>query len=344
MVLAHKPKRPNTIHTRRRHGQHHKQTPQYSKPYWPYLPLAIIVGLGVLVNSFWGTIQQTILGYATNTSISGLVEETNIQRAGGGLAGLSINSKLNAAAQAKANDMAARNYWSHNTPEGNPPWVFFSNAGYEYKAAGENLAYGFDSSNTTVVAWMNSPGHRANIMNGTYTEVGFGIANVENYQDSGQQTVVVAMYGAPKVAAAAAPAPTTTSQQKPATTPQQAEPQPTPAEQTLSPAPTPTQTPVQESEVVVAAGTEAELAPAGNQRIARIQLLSDTVEAPWTLFAITSLATVAVAAVFLRHSLHWRRSLKKGEAFILRHRYLDIVLVLVGVLGFILTRTAGSIH
>lgn len=344
MVLAHKPKRPNTIHTRRRQGQHHKQTPQYSKPYWPYLPLAIIVGLGVLINSFWGTVQQTILGYATNTSISGLVEETNMQRASGGLAGLSINSKLNAAAQAKANDMAARNYWSHNTPEGNPPWVFFSNAGYEYKAAGENLAYGFDSSNTTVVAWMNSPGHRANIMNDTYTEVGFGIANVENYQDSGPQTVVVAMYGAPKVAAAAAPAPTTTSQQKPASVPQQTEPQSTPTEETPSPAPTPTQAPVQESEVVVAAGTETELAPAGNQRIARIQLLSDTVEAPWTLFAITSLATVAMAAVFLRHSLHWRRSLKKGEAFILRHRYLDIVLVLVGVLGFILTRTAGSIH
>ena len=343
MVLVSKTKRPNSIHHKRRHGQHHKRSSDYSKPYLPYLPLAIIVGLGVLVNSFWGVVQQAVLGYATNTSVSSLVEETNTQRTGAGLPALSLNNKLNQAAQAKAEDMAARNYWSHNTPEGNPPWMFFSNAGYDYKAAGENLAYGFDTSNTTVVAWMNSPGHRANIMNTTYTEVGFGIVNVENYQDTGPQTVVVAMYGTPQVASAAAAAPTAKPQSKPAPTPApaQAQEQPKPvAEQPASG--TPAQEIAQNPDIVVASELLNEIAPE-SKSVARIQLLTDTVT-PWTIFAITALATVAIFVVFLRHSLVWHRALVRGERFILKHKFLDIALVLVGVLGFILTRSAGSIH
>lgn len=338
MVLVSKTKRPSSIHHKRRHGNHHKRSSDYSKPYWPYLPLGIIIGLGVLVNSFWGTVQQAVLGYATNTTISGLVQETNVQRSGEGLAALSINSKLNQAAQAKAQDMATRNYWSHNTPEGNPPWVFFSAAGYEYKAAGENLAYGFDNSDTTVVAWMNSPGHRANIMNTTYTEVGFGIANVENYQDTGPQTIVVAMYGTPQVASAAAAAPTAKPQSKPAPTPA---PQQQAAEEPAAPAPTQEQ-PTTSPDIVVSSELLNEIAPE-SQNVARIQLLTATI-APWTIFAITAFATVAIGAVFLRHSLVWHRSIVRGEQFILKHKFLDIALVLVGVLGFILTRSAGSIH
>lgn len=333
MVLVSKTKRTPSIHHKRRHGAHHKRSDDYSKPYWPYLPLAFIVGLGLLANTFWGAMQQAILGYATNTSISGLVEQTNSERANGGLSSLSINSKLNQAAQAKANDMAARNYWSHNTPEGNPPWVFFSNAGYDYKAAGENLAYGFDSSGETVVAWMNSPGHRANIMNGDFTEVGFGMANVENYQDTGPQTIVVALYGAPQVAAAATPAPTAPKQKVAAT------PAPTPVAEQPVEQPTPTQPTNQDT---VVAAQEEEIAPS-SQNVARIQLFTGAM-APWTVFAMTVLATIAVAAVFLRHSVAWHRTLLRGERFILKHKFLDIALVLVGVLGFILTRTAGSIH
>lgn len=335
MVLVSKTKRSTSVHQKRRHGEHHKRSHDYSKPYLPYLPLAIVVGLGLLANTFWGTMQQAILGYATNTSISGLVEETNAERSGNGLGALTLNNKLSQAAQAKANDMAARNYWSHNTPEGSPPWTFFASAGYDYTAAGENLAYGFDNSDATVVAWMNSPGHRANIMNGDFKEVGFGIANVENYQDTGEQTIVVAMYGAPQVASAnnaVAPtsAPISQTAQKPAPAIEQ------PAEQQT---PKPAQPTNQDT--VVAAALEQEFAPS-SQRVARIQLL--TAAAPWTILALTMLATFAVAVVFLRHSLSWHRTLLRGERFILKHKFLDIALVFVGVLGFVLTRTAGSIH
>lgn len=339
MVLVSKPKRSTSIHQKRRQGHHHKRSADYHKPYWPYLPLGIIVGLGVLVNSFWGVVQHAVLGYATNTSISRLIEDTNAERATGGLAALTINNKLNQAAQAKANDMATRNYWSHNTPEGSPPWVFFSQAGYEYKAAGENLAYGFDNSDATVEAWMNSPGHRANIMNTNYSEVGFGIANIENYQDTGPQTIVVAMYGSPQVASANANA-TPTIAAKPKSTPQQSNPavQPTP---TPTPAETkPAETP--EPELVVSSELTNELAPP-SKNVARIQLFTDDV-APWTIFAITLFATLAIAVVFLRHSLTWHRTFVRGERFILKHKFLDVALVLVGVVGFVLTRTAGSIH
>ncbi len=336
MVLVSKTKRSHSIHHKRRHGHHHKQSPDYHKPYWPYLPLGIIIGLGVLVNSFWGVVQQAVLGYATNTTISGLVEETNSQRATASLNGLSINEKLNKAAQAKAEDMAARNYWSHNTPEGNPPWTFFSSAGYEYKAAGENLAYGFDSSNATVVAWMNSPGHRANIMNTTYTEVGFGIANVENYQETGPQTVVVAMYGTPQVASANSSSPTP-QQTKPSPASKPSKPDASPVSE--QPAPVPTQ---ESPEVVVSSDLLPEFAPS-SQNVARIQLFANDI-APWTILAITVAATLAIIFVFLRHSLVWHKALVRGERFILKHKFLDIALVLVGVLGFILTRSAGSIH
>lgn len=337
MVLVSKTKRPSSVHHKRRHGQHHKRSSDYSKPYWPYLPLGIIVGLGLLTNVFWGTVQQAVLGYATNTSISGLVTETNSERSAGGLGALATNSKLNQAAQAKANDMAARNYWSHNTPEGNPPWVFFANAGYDYKAAGENLAYGFDNNDATIVAWMNSPGHRANIMNGEFTEVGFGIANVENYQDTGQQTIVVAMYGSPKVASASSPAPAVPVKTQAAPKPVQQQ-TPTPAEERPA---QPVSEPTTSPDIVVASENQ-EVAPA-SQNVARIQLLT-AAAAPWTILALTILATIAVAIVFLRHSLVWHRSLIRGERFILKHKFLDVALVLVGVIGFVLTRSAGSIH
>lgn len=324
MVLVQQPKRPHTIHHKRRTGTHHKRTPDYNKTYWPYLPLAALVGLGMLVNTLWPTLQN-ILGYATNMSLSGLLQSTNEQRSAENLASLTLNEKLNAAAQSKANDMAARNYWSHNTPEGQEPWVFFDNAGYAYLAAGENLAYGFSTSDAAVVAWMNSPGHRANIMNGQFKEVGFGVANVPNYQDSGEQTIVVAMYGNPVVASATTPV------------------QPQPAQQ----APAPTPTPAPEQNVPAATPDVVSAAPLQtadtSQHVARIQLITDGF-APWSLFAISAVAFAALGAFIIRHGRFWHRAIRKGEKFIIHHPVLDFALVAIVVVGFVLTRSAGLIY
>ncbi|HLZ14810.1 MAG TPA: CAP domain-containing protein, partial [Candidatus Saccharimonadales bacterium] len=207
------------------------------KTYWPYLPMALIVGVGLACSSFWGSIHKDVLGYATNMSISALLQDTNTQRQGNSLAGLTLNDQLDQAAQAKANDMATRNYWSHNTPDGATPWTFIINAGYQYQTAGENLAYGFDSSDATLTAWMNSPEHKANILNNTYTDVGFGIANAPDYQGSGPETIVVAMYGSP------APSTNVSVPGTPAPTPIVSSTSPTPPSSTSPTSNTPTSTP-----------------------------------------------------------------------------------------------------
>ena len=161
---AHNSYRPHLI---RRHG----------------LAFALLLVLGAQITSGLSIgARPQVLGYATNVTVSGLLASTNAERAGAGKSSLAINSKLNTAAQGKANHMIAGNYWAHTSPDGVTPWYWFDYAGYDYLTAGENLAYGFDSSNGVVTGWMNSPSHRDNMLNGKFEQVGFGIANGSNYQ------------------------------------------------------------------------------------------------------------------------------------------------------------------
>ena len=197
MVLVAKPKRTPAIHHKKRSGLHHKQSKHYVKPYWPYLPLIAIVGLGFAVNTAWSSHMHGVLGYATDVSATQLLADTNTQRLSNHESSLNLDSQLTQAAQTKANDMATRNYWSHTAPGGRTPWTFISASGYQFAAAGENLAYGFNSSNAIMNGWMNSPEHRTNVLNKVFTQVGFGIANAPNFQGHGPETIVVAMYGEP---------------------------------------------------------------------------------------------------------------------------------------------------
>ena len=145
--------------------------------------------------------KTQVLGYGTNINAGDLLSATNQRRANAGAGALVTNSQLNQAAQAKANDMSTRNYWSHNTPDGTPPWAFIASAGYSYSRAGENLACGFNDSSAVVTGWYNSPTHRENMLATEYKDVGFGIINAPNYNcgdfPTSQQTIVVAMYGTP---------------------------------------------------------------------------------------------------------------------------------------------------
>jgi uncharacterized protein YkwD len=197
MTLTKQRTRRPTPNHRRLNGAHHKQDKHYIKAYWPYLPIFAILLVGIVANLFVTRMNHSVLGYATQISNTTLLADTNAARSTHNEPALEINDKLTAAAQAKANDMAKRNYWSHVTPDGKQPWMFMVNAGYEYEAAGENLAYGFGSSDDVVTAWMNSAEHRANILNAAYRDVGFATANVANYQGHGAETVIVAFYGEP---------------------------------------------------------------------------------------------------------------------------------------------------
>lgn len=133
-------------------------------------------------------------------SPSSIVEMTNKERVALGLDVLSENSALTTAAQAKANDMAARGYFSHNTPDGRTPWQFMDEAGYKYSSAGENLAVDYIDNAILVNAWMNSPGHRANIVNGAYQEI--GVASARGVYQGRDTIFVVQMFGVPKTSVA----------------------------------------------------------------------------------------------------------------------------------------------
>jgi hypothetical protein len=350
MVLSVKKEKSAPIHHRKRHGMHHKRGKDYDKHYWPYLPLLAIVGIGFGLNILWTPLasiaKHDVLGYATNTSLTGLLDETNTQRIGNGAASLQLNSQLNQAAQAKANDMVAHNYWSHSSPDGKEPWWFISNTGYKYTTAGENLAYGFISSSATVTGWMNSPSHRANLLNNSFQEVGFGIANSPDYVSSGEQTVIVALYAKP-VSAATAVAPTASPAPSARTEPTVTAPSANPAAPIAAPVIAPTSPPEQTANpsaqpAVASALNQPSPAPPAH-RVTRLETVASSVPAQG--LTSTILAVAAALALFIyRHTRAWHRRFVQGERFILSHPLLDMALVTTVVAGFLLTRTAGFIN
>lgn len=338
-------RKPHHSH-RKRNGRHQHKHKDFAKTYWPYLPLLLIVGLGLMLNSLWPT-HRSVLGYATDMSASELFSGTNSQRQADGEATLTMNSLLAKAAQAKANDMAAKDYWSHNSPTGETPWDFITAAGYDYQTAGENLAYGFDSASATITGWMNSPEHRANILNTSYTNVGFGIVNIPNYQNSGPETLVVAMYAspAPKVIART-PAPVQ-SAPLPASTQPTSSPSLTQTgelKQPVKSTPAPAKQPVtaHKSDTVTPAKPSASEEPPA-QNISRIQLVSNG-EAAWSLMATLAVVTILLALLIVRHGYAWHKMLNRSERFVLHHPLLDIAAVAFVTLGIILSHSAGVIR
>ncbi len=194
--------------TARRHSNlrpKHKHTKEYLKHYYPFLPMLLSLGvlITVLVNPIIEGHRKAVLAVSTNVAQTGLLDATNAARTQNSESKLALNYFLVRAAQNKANDMVARNYWSHVTPDGKQPWTFIAAAGYDYQRAGENLAFGFDTSSDVVDGWMNSQAHRANMLNKDFTEVGFASANSPDFNGSGPSTVVVAMYATPSKISAA---------------------------------------------------------------------------------------------------------------------------------------------
>ncbi len=135
---------------------------------------------------------------------------TNQQRVTAGLQPLHANTELAASATAKAQDMITRDYWAHFAPDGTSPWYFISQSGYKYTRAGENLAMDFGTDQAVMDGWMNSPTHRANILNPYYVDVGFAV--VEGQLQGHDTLLVVAHYGAPAEAPTPAPAPAPVTQ------------------------------------------------------------------------------------------------------------------------------------
>ena len=104
-------------------------------------------------------------------------------------------SPLVQAAQMKANDMAKKSYFEHISPEGLSPWYWIGLSGYQFLYAGENLAVDFSFSKSVNKAWLESPGHAANILSPNFTEV--GIATSEGVFEGKETIFVVQMFGTP---------------------------------------------------------------------------------------------------------------------------------------------------
>jgi len=145
---------------------------------------------------FKKTPLYNILGYATDITIQKLYELTNYERQKYNLPPLNYNEKLSAAAYQKALDMFNKNYWAHFGPNGETPWRFILNSGYQYEYAGENLAKNFLFSQNVVSAWMNSPTHRENILRKEYTDIGLAVVN--GSLNGEPTTLVVQMFGKPQ--------------------------------------------------------------------------------------------------------------------------------------------------
>lgn len=103
-----------------------------------------------------------------------LVDMVNQERANAGLAPLKVDFRLVSVAQAKAQDMKTNNYFGHTSPTYGTAWAMMSAVGINYQYAGENIA-GNDSVAGAMAAWMSDPGHRANILNPQFTDIGVGI-------------------------------------------------------------------------------------------------------------------------------------------------------------------------
>lgn len=131
---------------------------------------------------------------------STVVQLTNEERSDVAASPLRRSSILDQAASLKAQHMAQNGYFAHFAPDGTSPWFWFDTAGYSYAHAGENLAVHFTDSDEVVEAWMNSPTHRANIVDRKFTEIGVGTAR-GTFQ--GHRTVyVVQLFGTPAATAA----------------------------------------------------------------------------------------------------------------------------------------------
>ena len=133
------------------------------------------------------------VGVGVSTAADVLVEAMNRERAMHGLGPLRLNPTLSRAAADRIDDMFAKRYFDHVSPDGVEPFVWATKRGYRYRLIGENLAVGYRGT-AVVDGWMRSPGHRENILTPGFDEVGVAIADGSPRRGYKGPTVV-AMYG-----------------------------------------------------------------------------------------------------------------------------------------------------
>ncbi|MER7775597.1 CAP domain-containing protein [Streptomyces sp. NPDC096191] len=119
--------------------------------------------------------------------VAKVVELVNAERSKAGCSPVTVNAALTKAAQAHSEDMAATGTMSHSGSNGSSPDDRITNAGYNWSTYGENVAYGYETPEKVMSGWMSSPGHKENILNCDFKEIGVGLAQPGSYwtQDFG---------------------------------------------------------------------------------------------------------------------------------------------------------------
>lgn len=290
---------------KKQHGLHHKHSKHYLKVYTPFLPILIVTFAGILTSIAILSARSSFASTGANLSVNNLLRFTNQQRQNNNMSGLSLNNKLDSAAQAKANNMSSVNYWSHVSPSRQTPWQFMEDAGYQFQSAGENLAYGFNDSSNLLNSWMNSPDHRANILNVNYKDVGFGIAYSSNYQNKGPEYIVVAMYAAPAGSVLAA--------------------------STVSPSSNATPY------------TSTSLVQPVTKSVARVETFGSKYPS-WTFIALGFIIGISSTYLVLKHTNNIRKWVIKEEKLVVKHPMIDLVIVIVLVGSAVLYQTVGFIR
>ena len=110
-----------------------------------------------------------------------VIRLVNVERAKAGLKALTEDWELSRVARYKSQDMHDLRYFSHTSPTYGSPFEMMKAFGIRYRTAGENIAMGYRTPAAVVQGWMNSPGHRANILNASYTKIGVGYVASGNY-------------------------------------------------------------------------------------------------------------------------------------------------------------------
>lgn len=154
-----------------------------------FIIYAILAILALILLSPLAEIK--ISRFLANLTQQLIIEEINPVRESYGFSQVQPSKKLNLAAQMKAEDMVARNYFSHKGPNGEAPWVWLDQVDYDYTGAGENLAMDVNDPEVLKNAWLASSSHAKNILNSYFTDIGVGIAKGKI---NDKETIVVVMF------------------------------------------------------------------------------------------------------------------------------------------------------
>jgi uncharacterized protein YkwD len=141
-----------------------------------------------------------------------VLDTMNSYRADRGLPPLRFDARLQKAADDRMRDMEEQEYWAHESPDGRSPFTWVRAEGYDFQYAGENLAAGFETTEVLVASWMESPGHRDNIMSPLYSDCSISIIDGSTRGRATGKSIVV-MFGRTRFTAAEPPSRTASSRE-----------------------------------------------------------------------------------------------------------------------------------